>query len=245
MNKKTKAASGVVAELASMGSAQLQKRYTEVFGRKARTCNLMLLRGEIARKLLECEGAVTTDVPLEVRGESMPPQSRDGRLPRAGSLLRREHDGVIHRVKVLEHAFVYQGAQYRSLSAKQNPFAPSAGEHPAKASLTVCLRHRSRGSVSFQWRRVDPRRRDVGRGRRALRHRLDAEELVEQANILGRDSSGGTDPHLAVRSSVHHVQPFDRPARTGPGGAGRRALEGYFARSLIAYVAGVAEELVT
>lgn len=117
MKKKTKATSGGVAELASMGSAQLQKRYTELFGRKARTCNLMQLRGEIARKLLECEGAVTTDAPIEVRDEATPPPSRDARLPRAGSFLRREHDGVIHRVKVLEHAFVYQGAQYRSLSA--------------------------------------------------------------------------------------------------------------------------------
>lgn len=106
-----------VAALAKMGSAQLQKRYVEVFGTKATSCNLMHLRGAIARALLERAGEIAPDAPARVPAASPPPPPRDGRLPTAGSVLRKEHDGVVHRVKVLERGFVYQGAQYRSLSA--------------------------------------------------------------------------------------------------------------------------------
>lgn len=106
-----------VAALAKMGSAQLQKRYEEVFGTKATSCNVMHLRGAIARALLERAGAIAPDAPVAAPAAPPPPQHRDGRLPAAGSVLRREHDGVVHRVKVLERGFVYQGAQYRSLSA--------------------------------------------------------------------------------------------------------------------------------
>lgn len=106
-----------VAALAKMGSAQLQKRYEEVFGRKATSCNVMHLRGAIGRALLERAGAIAPDTSVAAPAAPPPPAPRDGRLPAAGSVLRREHEGVVHRVKVLERGFVYQGAQYRSLSA--------------------------------------------------------------------------------------------------------------------------------
>lgn len=107
-----------LAELAKMGSARLQKRYQEVLGRRATTCNVMQLRGEIGRALLALDGAIATDTRSASPSPAPPPPPpRDWRLPAAGSILRREHDGVVHRVKVLEHGFVYQGAQYRTLSA--------------------------------------------------------------------------------------------------------------------------------
>lgn len=106
-----------LAALAKMSSAQLQRRYVEVFGRKATSCNLMHLRGAIARALLEQTAEIAPDVGSPVLAGSLPAVARDCRLPTAGSILRREHDGVVHRVKVLERGFVYQGAQYRSLSA--------------------------------------------------------------------------------------------------------------------------------
>lgn len=105
------------AALAKLGSAQLQKRYLEVFGAKATSCNLMHLRGAIARALLERAGEIAPDAPTLAPAVPPAPPPRDGRLPAAGSVLRKEHDGVLHRVKVLERGFVYQGAQYRSLSA--------------------------------------------------------------------------------------------------------------------------------
>jgi hypothetical protein len=42
---------------------------------------------------------------------------RDRRLPVAGAVLEREHDGKVHRVKVLQEGFQYNRKTYRSLSA--------------------------------------------------------------------------------------------------------------------------------
>jgi hypothetical protein len=41
---------------------------------------------------------------------------RDVRLPAAGTVLTRQHDGVEHRVTVLAAGFEYNGKPYRSLS---------------------------------------------------------------------------------------------------------------------------------
>jgi len=41
---------------------------------------------------------------------------RDPRLPRPGTMLVRMHQGVEHRVKVMENGFVYAGQRYASLS---------------------------------------------------------------------------------------------------------------------------------
>jgi hypothetical protein len=44
-------------------------------------------------------------------------RERDPRLPPAGQVLEREHEGKTVRVKVHEEDFEYQGKKYRSLSA--------------------------------------------------------------------------------------------------------------------------------
>jgi hypothetical protein len=45
-----------------------------------------------------------------------PKPRRDPRLPRPGTILTRVHQGVEHRVKVMENGFVYEGQRYASLS---------------------------------------------------------------------------------------------------------------------------------
>jgi len=44
-------------------------------------------------------------------------RERDPRLPAAGTVLEREHEGKTIRVKVLEDGFEFRGKTYRSLSA--------------------------------------------------------------------------------------------------------------------------------
>lgn len=46
-----------------------------------------------------------------------PQPPRDPRLPPRGTILRREHAGVVHRIVVLERGFRYAGRTWRSLSA--------------------------------------------------------------------------------------------------------------------------------
>ena len=41
---------------------------------------------------------------------------RDPRLPPVGTVIHREHDGVVHEIRVLKDGFEYQGRHYTSLS---------------------------------------------------------------------------------------------------------------------------------
>ena len=46
-----------------------------------------------------------------------PPRSRDARLPPPGTVLSRDHQGVVHEVTVQDDGFTYRGSDYDSLSA--------------------------------------------------------------------------------------------------------------------------------
>ncbi|MGZ3417083.1 MAG: DUF2924 domain-containing protein [Polyangiales bacterium] len=107
-----------LSEISKLGRTDLQRLYLEVLGVPATSCNVMHLRGVVARALLSRAGQLVPEAAQAAIASAEPVEpARDARLPAAGSVLRREHAGVVHRVKVLERAFVYQGAQYRSLSA--------------------------------------------------------------------------------------------------------------------------------
>ena len=41
---------------------------------------------------------------------------RDPRLPPVGTVIRREHEGVVHEIRVLKDGFDYQARHYASLS---------------------------------------------------------------------------------------------------------------------------------
>jgi hypothetical protein len=47
---------------------------------------------------------------------SKPARERDPRLPAAGTVLTREHDGKVHEITVLDRGFKYQGKEFKSLS---------------------------------------------------------------------------------------------------------------------------------
>ncbi len=45
------------------------------------------------------------------------PRPRDPRLPKPGAILRREHQGQVIEITVLDHGFKFDGQVWRSLSA--------------------------------------------------------------------------------------------------------------------------------
>ncbi len=134
------AAASVARELAALGTmsvGELAEKYREVFGEPTRTRNKEYLRKRIAWRVQErAEGGLSPRAlePSEQRAPEAPVRwrqpvsrkdgatvepvtpARDPRLPGAGTVLTRVHDGVEHRVTVLEAGFEYNGKPYRSLS---------------------------------------------------------------------------------------------------------------------------------
>jgi hypothetical protein len=105
-----------IAALAKLTKVDLQKRYEAVFGFTTNSHNSNHLRNVIARRLAEQaagKGKGKATAHKAAGGES---PERDPRMPKVGTVLEREHNGKVHKVKVLESGFEYQGQKYRSLS---------------------------------------------------------------------------------------------------------------------------------
>ena len=67
---------------------------------------------KIARKVTS-----KTDAKAKTKVAAKPIRERDPRLPPAGTVLKREHDGKVHEITVLDEGFKYQGKVHPSLSA--------------------------------------------------------------------------------------------------------------------------------
>ena len=121
-----------IAGLATLTKTQLWKRHKEVFGTESRSCNTKQLVDVIARRLVEqgkapkatkpSEGdesttAATTESATKVNAKPKTETGkRDPRTPKVGTVIEREHNGKVHKVKVLDDGFEYAGQKYRSLS---------------------------------------------------------------------------------------------------------------------------------
>ncbi len=129
-----------LAALDKMSVGELAEKYREVFGEPTRTRNKEYLRKRIAWRIQElAEGGLSTRA-LE-RIEQLAPEAparwrqpvarkdgaggkvvpitrpaRDPRLPPAGTVITRLHDGVEHKVTILDDGFEYRGERHRSLS---------------------------------------------------------------------------------------------------------------------------------
>jgi len=130
--------SGQLAALREMTVGQLCERYREVFGEPTRSRNKDHLRKKIAWRIQEQAHGGLSDhalariaelapnAPVRWRAskgggaarapEQEPDRARDPLLPTPGTVLVREHQGVEHRVTVLEDGFEFRGVRYRSLS---------------------------------------------------------------------------------------------------------------------------------
>lgn len=130
-----------LAALDKMSVGDLAEKYREVFGEPTRTRNKEYLRKRIAWRIQElAEGGGLSTRALE-RIEQLAPEApvrwrqpvarkdgaggkvvpitrpaRDPRLPPAGTVLTRLHEGVEHKVTILDGGFEYRGERHRSLS---------------------------------------------------------------------------------------------------------------------------------
>ena len=134
-----------LARLLKMSIGELRQTYLELYGQPTRTRNKVYLQKRLAWRIQElAEGGLSERARARI-DELLPPgtpialpgvrrrqvaaggailealaegklKSRDPRLPAPGSVLRREHQGVVHEVLVHEDDFEYAGERYSTLS---------------------------------------------------------------------------------------------------------------------------------
>ena len=144
--RQDRAAMATISEqlvaLEKMTVGELAEKYREVFGVPTRTRNKPYLQKRLAWRIQELAHGGLSEralakieelaplAPVRWRPERLsggvgiapagaltPARSRDSRLPAPGSMLRRIHNGVEHRVTVLgDGGFEYQGERHQSLS---------------------------------------------------------------------------------------------------------------------------------
>jgi hypothetical protein len=128
-----------LAVLSHMTGSQMAEKYLALYGQPARTRNKDFLRKRLAWRIQElAEGGLSDRARARIeelgagafvarrrptprtsspapRPESMS-TARDPRLPPTGTVVRRVHGGVEHRVTIFNDGFEYEGKRYRSLS---------------------------------------------------------------------------------------------------------------------------------
>jgi len=135
MEKKNALGTQIEA-LRKLTTAELKRRYRKVFGEATKSNNKPYLLKRIAYRLQEKKyGGLSPrarqraeqlgkDAPIRRRpdlkkgmGLLTPERPRDPRLPKVGTVLRREFGGKEHTATVLSDGFDYRGKHFRSLSA--------------------------------------------------------------------------------------------------------------------------------
>ena len=94
-----------IAQLGRMNVATLRATYKRVAGKDTASRNRAYIQTQLTARLRERAG-----VPLKA------PRPVDARVPPAGTVLEREHDGATHKVTVTDDGFRYDGKSYGSLS---------------------------------------------------------------------------------------------------------------------------------
>ncbi len=124
-----------LAEIQAMPVSELQDLYYDLHGRATRARNRPWLIKRLSYKTQELVTGLTLsaeaeqriadlgeDEPVRLRDPSDAPlpepasKKRDPRLPPAGTIIRRAHQGEVHEVHVLADGFEYEGRHYTSLS---------------------------------------------------------------------------------------------------------------------------------
>jgi hypothetical protein len=124
-----------IADLRAMSIRELKARYQELFGDESRSFNRQFLFRRIAWRLqavaegdlserarrralqLANDNDLKIRPPKEFHGFTIERSRTDWRLPKPGTLLKRNYQGGLHTVQVTAGGFEYNGQQFRSLSA--------------------------------------------------------------------------------------------------------------------------------
>ena len=132
MEKKDALAAQIEA-LRKLTTAELKRRYRKVFGEASKSNNKPYLLKRIAYRLQEKKHGglsprarqraehLAKDAPIRRRPDlqkgAVPEQRRDPRLPKVGTVLRREFKGKEHTATVVADGFDYRGKRFGSLSS--------------------------------------------------------------------------------------------------------------------------------
>jgi hypothetical protein len=117
---------GRLAALKAAATPALRQQWRELLGAEPPAYNRRFLESRLAYRIQELAyGGLKpeTIARLEALGEKLDGGNvtvrriRGEDRPIAGTRLVREHDGVEHRVTVLQDGYEYEGRRYRSLSA--------------------------------------------------------------------------------------------------------------------------------
>jgi hypothetical protein len=121
-----------IAALRKLTVAGLRGEYLKLFGEESNSRNKTYLFKRLAYRIQEKKYGglsqrakdrakeLAKDAPIRRRLLGNGPEldiKRDPRLPKPGSLVKRDFKGKSHEVKVLKDGFEFKGKQYGSLSA--------------------------------------------------------------------------------------------------------------------------------
>jgi hypothetical protein len=152
-----------LAALRAMSVSELHSEYRRLFGEPSHSRNKSYLRKKVAWGIQEAaEGGLSTPArdrieallgsstsvrfrtrdgragePAALAAPAAAKKPRDARLPKPGTVLRKEHGGAIHEVTVLSDGFEYRAQRFTSLSKIANAISGSTWNGYAFFGLPV------------------------------------------------------------------------------------------------------------
>lgn len=107
-----------LANIESLKTKQLKQKLADLTGKAIRSNNRPYLLRQLTKAIEEQAAAEARKAKAAKRTKKAKRQERgrDPRLPAPGTVLEREYQDQVIRVKVLADGFEYEGETYRSLS---------------------------------------------------------------------------------------------------------------------------------
>lgn len=108
-----------LANLETLKTKELKQKLAELTGKTIRSNNRPYLLRQLTKALEEQAAAEARKAKAAQRtrkAQGRQGRERDPRLPAPGTVIERDYQGQVIRVKVLDEGFEYAGETYRSLS---------------------------------------------------------------------------------------------------------------------------------
>lgn len=105
-----------LANLETLKTKELKQKLADLTGKTIRSNNRPYLLRQLTKALEEQAAAEARKAKAAQRTRKAQGRERDPRLPAPGTVIERDYQGQVIRVKVLDEGFEYAGETYRSLS---------------------------------------------------------------------------------------------------------------------------------